>query len=387
MQRSAVNALLWMLALVVLLSMLSACAGPREIPLSERKYLEGVVVEGGVNSFRMSDAQGKIYRFDASGDVEYQPAHLHAYYGDRIGVTYYTVLRGDEELHRALKLVLLSPNPDRIDFTYGIVDGIVRASGMMRYLVYLPEHDLTVAFYRLQKAKYIPKHWTPKPGNRVKVYFTEDAGRFVKKFTCYQVLRIEEEPVSIQEKVEYGDITEIFVHRSVKRAPDRFAFELKNGDTWTMFGGGATRLVPNDLAVKSGRPYIVEYYRLLLGDQSLRYVATRIEEPQKIVKVEPKPEIIVNSEEPWTGTWKVTGFRDGDFVLKLKQNDNQVESVQGSDFECKAKVDGNRLKGWYSYFGSFVDIDINLYEDKKSFKGNIVSPSWFLGVLTGERVE
>ena len=83
--------------------------------------------------------------------------------------------------------------------------------------------------------------------------------------------------VPIQDKMETGVITEIYVHRGVKRAPDRFAFQLGNGDTLTIYGGGETKLVPKDLIVLLNETYSIEYYRLLLGDQSLRYVATKIE--------------------------------------------------------------------------------------------------------------
>ena len=76
---------------------------------------------------------------------------------------------------------------------------------------------------------------------------------------------------------ENGLITEVFVHRSVKKAPDRFAFRLQNGNTVTMFAGGETILVPTDLKVDSGQSYKITYYRFLLGDQSIRYVASRIE--------------------------------------------------------------------------------------------------------------
>ena len=44
-----------------------------------------------------------------------------------------------------------------------------------------------------------------------------------------------------------------------------------------MFAGGETVLVPDDLKVERGLRYKITYYRLLMGDQSLRYVARRIE--------------------------------------------------------------------------------------------------------------
>jgi hypothetical protein len=217
-------------------------------------------------------------RIVSGNDVEYQPEEFHAYYGDRVGVTYYTATEGDKELHQAFRVVLLTTNPDRItELRLGAVDGIIRASGMMRNLVYLPEYDLTVAFYKFEKVKYSPKNWSPKKGNKVKIYFSEDSGRFVRKFMCIKIHRLGKDPVSIQDKTETGVITDIFVHRSVKSAPDRFAFQLNNGNTLTMFAGGETTLIPKDRKVYSGGSYSIQYYRLLMGDQSLRYVATQIE--------------------------------------------------------------------------------------------------------------
>jgi hypothetical protein len=276
MNRSFINIIFLILVLVSSQLILFSCAGPQEIPEGEKKYIEGVVVQGGVNAFRMRGDNGEIFRFEDRNDIEYQPSDFHAYYGDRVRMTYYTKIKGDKELHMALRIVLLSKNRDRINFQLGEVEGIIRASGVMRYLVYLPKKDLTVAVYRNGAVKRIPKNWSPEAGNKVRVFVSEDSGRFIKKFKCYQINRLGEDPVSIQDKSESGVITEIFVHRSIHRAPDRFAFQLNNGDTLTMWAGGETRLVPVGIKVKVGKSYSIEYYRLLLGDQSIRNVATRI---------------------------------------------------------------------------------------------------------------
>jgi len=390
MNRSFINILFLILVLVSSQLILFSCAGPQEIPESERKYIEGVVVEGGIHGFRMRDDNGNIIRFAARDDVEYQPSEFHAYYGDRVGVTYHAVIKRDKDWHEALKVVLLTTNPNRIDFRYGAVDGIIRARGVMRYLVYLPENDLTVAFYRKQEVKYSPRNWSPKKkGNKVKVYFSEDSERFFKKLKCYRISRLGEDLVSIQDKIEIGVITKIFIHRSIHEAPDRFAFRLTNGDTWTMYAGGETKLVPKGIKVKIGESYSIEYYRLLMGDQSLRYVATMIEEPKILAKIEPKIEpkiaVIVNPNEPWTGTWKVTGSPWGGFVLKLKQSGNMVKSIRGSDHDIKAKVKGDRLKGWYGDTVQ-IHIDFKISEDCILFKGK---GSWYQGTfyLKGERQE
>ena len=102
-------------------------------------------------------------------------------------------------------------------------------------------------------------------------------------------------------------------------------------------------------------------------------------------KIEPKIEVIVNPNEPWTGTWKVTGGPWGGFVLKLKQSGNMVKSIRGSDHDIKAKVKGDRLKGWYGDTAQ-IHIDFKFSEDCTLFKGK---GSWYQGTfyLKGERQE
>ena len=97
MNRSFINILFLILVLVSSQLILFACAGPPEIPESERKYTEGVVVEGGNHGFRMRDDNGNIIRFAARDDVEYHPSEFHAYYGDRVGVTYHAVIKRDKD--------------------------------------------------------------------------------------------------------------------------------------------------------------------------------------------------------------------------------------------------------------------------------------------------
>ena len=101
MNRSFTNILFLILVLVSSQLILFSCAGPQEIPESERKYIVGVVVEGGISGFRMRDDNGNILRLSVQDDVEYQPNELHAYYGDRVGVTYYTVIKNGKDWHKA----------------------------------------------------------------------------------------------------------------------------------------------------------------------------------------------------------------------------------------------------------------------------------------------
>lgn len=88
-----------------------------------------------------------------------------------------------------------------------------------------------------------------------------------------------------------------------------------------------------------------------------------------------------NSNEPWTGNWKVKGstgyLRTGDYVLILKQDDNIVKSLSGSSYDFKGKVVGNQLEG------RFVDneyyilhrLTLKMSEDLKSFEGTDRDPT------------
>ncbi len=98
-----------------------------------------------------------------------------------------------------------------------------------------------------------------------------------------------------------------------------------------------------------------------------------------------------NPNEPWTGIWKVTtpepsGFVD-DYVLKLKQNSNPVNSVKGSDFKFKGKVVGNRLKGRFrdDEVQMIHDINVKISDDLKSFEGKDLRQSVFNVPIKGVR--
>ena len=264
------------LVLVSAQLILFSCAGSPDIQESEKIYVEGVVVEGGVNGFRLKGDNGKIIRFFTRDKVEYEPLDFHAYYGDRVGVTYHPEINRGKNWPKALRVVLLSSHPKRFSFQFAPVTGIIRVSGVMRNLVYIPDSDLTVAIYKKGGMAKSPRNWSPKKGNQVLIYGFDASERFFSKFYCTGIHRDGEELVSISDKTEIGVITEIFVHRSVKSVPDRFAFQLENGETLTMYGGGETRLDPEGLTIQTGNSYSIEYYRLLMGDQYIRHVATKI---------------------------------------------------------------------------------------------------------------
>ena len=249
-----------------------SCAGLKDVPESEKKYVEGMVVEGGVYGVRVKDDNQNILRFITRSGVVYQPADLHAYYGDRIGVTYYSVKKSSGDRHMALAIKMIKTNPNRLNPGDGTVNGIIRAAGMMRTLVHLPEKDLTVAFY----GKGSATGWRPKVGDPVKMHYTEDAKRFYRKFKSLQIDRMGEGPVAIQNKIDTGVVTEILTQREIHQRPDRFGFKLDNGSIINMYVGAQTRLIPEDLQIEPGAAYTIEYYALLMGDQRLRHLATQI---------------------------------------------------------------------------------------------------------------
>ena len=101
--------------------------------------------------------------------------------------------------------------------------------------------------------------------------------------------------------------------------------------------------------------------------------AAKIEEDKVSVPSSPKYGVIVNPNEPWTGTWKITGHSRGAFVLKLKQSGNTVKSIRGSDFNFKGKVKGDRLKGWLPDNSDDIHYDFKVSGDFTSFKGVVSS--------------
>jgi len=354
-------------------------------------------VEGGVHGFRLMNNDGKIMRFISRGNVEYQPSEFNAYYGDLLAVTYYSKIKSGKEWHSALKVELLEANPSRIDLQKDSVTGIIRSTGMIRSMVYLPEHNITVPFYKKSPVSYSPQNWLPKEDNQVKIYYHEHNGRFVKKFKYYKMDRLNEGPVLIEDRVENGVLNEILSQRGIHKVPSAFNFRLKSGGTLTIYAGGETKLVPEEIKVQVGDNLKIKYYNKLMSDLSSRYVAVKIEEDKvsvpsgsKIekdkVSVPSGPKVIVNPNEPWTGTWKVTGSSRGAFVLKLKQSGNTVKSIRGSDRLLSGKVKGNRLKGQYPT-GTVYDgyVNFKMSDDFKSFQGAI--DSYYLYKAKGERQE
>lgn len=255
---------------------LSACAGVPDIPESEKKYAEGVVVEGGVFGLRMKIDSGEVLRVIVRDHVSFEPADFHAYYGDKVGVTYFTTIKNGNHRHEALALKLLESNPDQIDFSSGSIDGIIRSSGMMRYLVHIPEKNLTLAFSKPGYESLMPKNWRPEVGNRVRVLFSVEAKRFHKRLVCRQMHRLEEDLVPIKDNTESGVVSQFLTDRQVRMIPLRFLFQAESGESLRIYTGGETRSSPENTQLDAGTECAICYYNLLLGDQSKRCVAASI---------------------------------------------------------------------------------------------------------------
>lgn len=269
MKRTAVLAALLLVALPLLLT---ACSGLKDVPLAEQKYVEGVVVEGGVYGVRIKDDNGKVWRFITKSGVAYQPEDFHAYYGDRLAINYYSEGDADQPRHLALSIRQLAVAQGRPDFDKGRVEGIMRAAGMMRYLVHIPEMNLTAAFKK-GNVETSPVRWQPEAGDKVRLDFSQESSRFFKTFKSQYMERLSKESYPIENTVINGSVAEILSTRTV---PDRFSFNLENGEQLTLHTGGATIRQPGDLTIEPGATYTVEYYSMLLGDQRLRHVVTKI---------------------------------------------------------------------------------------------------------------
>ena len=91
--------------------------------------------------------------------------------------------------------------------------------------------------------------------------------------------------------------------------------------------------------------------------------------------------------EPWSGKWKVEGFRYVQGTWVLKQSDDTVVSTKNSAYEIEGSVVGSNFKGKledvYSYF-----IKLQISSDGQSFKGTAEGQAIFVrGLIKGRRQE
>jgi hypothetical protein len=96
-------------------------------------------------------------------------------------------------------------------------------------------------------------------------------------------------------------------------------------------------------------------------------------------RVEPIPS--VNSDEPWTGAWKVDDGQDSR-VYVLKQTGNSVVSTSESDYRVEAKVYGAMIVG-ERFDMARNNFKAIIADDFLSFKGDINSQTFF----TCQRIE
>ncbi len=91
--------------------------------------------------------------------------------------------------------------------------------------------------------------------------------------------------------------------------------------------------------------------------------------------------------EPWSGKWKVEGFRYAQGTWVLKQSDDTVVSTKNSAYEIEGSVVGSNFKGkledMYSYF-----IKLQISSDGQSFQGTAEGQDIFVrGLIKGRRQE
>lgn len=242
----------------------------------KKKYAEGVVVEGGAFGFRMKADNGDVLRFNVRDGVVSDPEDFHAYYGDKVAVTYYTATRRGHPWNEALELKMLVTSPDRIDFSSGYVDGIIRFVDSMRYLIHLPAKDLTVSFRAQHGVSIDPAISVAKPGNYVRVFFSIEAKRFINRLIFTEMQLLEKGPIEIRDTIERGVFTEFLTKRKIRLIPLKFAFKGDGKEPLAIFTGVMTKASPEDMLLKVGTTCTVRHYSLLVGDQSRRRVAAGI---------------------------------------------------------------------------------------------------------------
>lgn len=250
------------------LVLLAGCAATPEIPPEEQQYIEGTMVEGGAFSFRLEDADGGIMTFSGYHDAEYVPDDFHVLYGDRLGVTYGRVMGMDKEKNVAVKVVLLKAGAGRLEIQSPAV-GIIREAGMTRHKIHLSDYDVTAIMLKGKTVSLEPGGWKPEAGNKVKIYFSEEPGRFMQK-TFYNSLELMTEgPLIIDDHEIRGVVTEV--------TPGRLTLRLADGRIERFYRGAETGYLPADHDIIAGDTVDVSYYRKLMGDRSVRPTAILVE--------------------------------------------------------------------------------------------------------------
>ena len=243
-----------------------SCGGTPQVPLEQQQYIEGTIVEGGALGFILKSDAGGQMRFAAYHDAVYNPPEFHALAGDRLGVTY-GVTGQTKTKNIALEIVLLKPDGQRREMTSPAV-GVVREAGMTRHKIHLPDYNFTVIMLKGKAATSLPDDWKPETGDKIRVQFSETAGRFMRK-TFYDALElVEKGPVAIDDLRANGSV--------VNQDRGVFTVRLSDNRTHKFYTEKQTSVHPEDAEVISGDAVQITYYRKLMGDRTFRSTATAI---------------------------------------------------------------------------------------------------------------
>lgn len=95
----------------------------------------------------------------------------------------------------------------------------------------------------------------------------------------------------------------------------------------------------------------------------------------------------VNIHEPWTGVWKVEGYRIFVGKWSLKQHDSKVVSTDKSSHKIDSQVVKRQLKGKVIFSSKDFPFTIKIASDGLSFKGTSIDYYGRSVFIKGERIE
>ena len=137
---------------------------------------------------------------------------------------------------------------------------------MTRHKIHLPEYNFTVIMLKGRSAVSIPDDWQPEAGDKIRVRFSETAGRFMRK-TFYDSLELlEKGPAAINDFSESGT--------ALLLDPGSLTVRLPNGRMKEFLTGAETVIYPKEAEINSGDSVQINYYQKLIGDRTLRATAT-----------------------------------------------------------------------------------------------------------------
>jgi hypothetical protein len=117
----------------------------------------------------------------------------------------------------------------------------------------------------------------------------------------------------------------------------------------------------------------------------------RLKGKRKSDNIESTALVSIDTNEPWTGKWKVEGHRSAQGVWILKQRSNKIISTEDSPFEIEGIAKGPQFEGKQKAMGQenyYYSVKVKISSDGMSFQGTtqgIISSD--RGFITGRRVE